>query len=138
MYNVPCPGTNPNTECGANAVCRAVNPAKGFDGVPCTTDDPATSQGIANTIPQTTGVSHAAIVDAFQGAAPGQQLIHKSCYPSSLPTTNCITSASGTLFNCGLLLSATPDVSGVRLTTVFPTVDGLTGDAAIATLLAAR
>lgn len=138
MFNVPCPGANPTTECGANAVCRPVAPAKGFDGIPCNADDPVTSQGVANTIPQTTGVSHASVADVFTGTNPGHQLNHKSCHPSALPATNCITSASGTLFNCGLLLSPTPDVSGVRLTTVFPTVDGVTGDAAIATLLRAR
>jgi hypothetical protein len=138
MFNVPCTGTNPTTECGANAVCRAVDPAKGFDGTPCTADDPATSQGVANTIPQTTGTSHASVADAFAGVNSNQQLVHKSCYPSALPTTNCITSSSGSLFDCGSLLSVSPSTSGVKLTTVFPTVDGVSGDAAIATLLEGR
>jgi hypothetical protein len=137
-FNVPCAGADPENECGANAVCRAVDPAKGFDGVPCTADDPPTSQGVANTIPQTTGVSHASVADAFAGSNPFQQLTHRACYPSANPDGNCVTSSQGSLFDCGSLLGPSPSVTGVKLTTVFPTVDGVTGDAAIATLLQAR
>jgi hypothetical protein len=138
MYNVPCAGTNPTTECGANAVCRAVDPAKGFDGIPCNDDDPATSQGVPNTIPQTNGTSHASISDAFSGSNAGQQLVHRNCYPSADPDGRCRTSASGSLFNCASLLGPSPSTAGVKLTTVFLTVDGVTGDAAIATLLQSR
>jgi hypothetical protein len=138
MFNVPCTGTAPATECGANAVCRAVDAAKGFDGIPCNGDDPPSSQGVANTIPQTTGKSNASVADAFSGTNSSQQLVHRNCYPSGLPDTNCITSASGSLFDCASLLSVSPSTTGVKLTTVFPTVDGVTGDSAIATLLQSR
>lgn len=138
MFDVPCSGTNPSTECGANAICRGVNPAKGFDGIPCTADDPPTSQGLTATIAQTTGTSHAAVADAFDGANSGRQLAHKSCYPSALPDQTCVTASTGTLFDCASLLSPSPSVSGVRLTTAYPTVDGLSGDAAIVALMTAR
>jgi hypothetical protein len=137
-FNVSCVGTAPATECGLNAVCRAVNPAKGFDGIPCNADDPPASQGAANTIPQTTGVSLASVVDGFAGTNAYQQLTHRNCYVSDDPDAKCLTSATGSLFNCASLLSPSPSVTGVKLTTVFPAVDGATGDAAIATLLQAR
>jgi len=97
---------------------------------------------VANTIPQTTGLSNASIADVIQGDVTTTnnfyQLVHRNCISSPAPDTNCITAASGSLFNCASLLSMSPSVSGVKLTTVFPSVDGATGDAAIATLLQAR
>jgi hypothetical protein len=83
-------------------------------------------------------VSHAAVADAFAGSNPFQQLTHRACHPSANPDGNCLTSSQGSLFDCGSLLGPSPSVTGVKLTTVFPTVDGVTGDAAIATLLQAR
>jgi hypothetical protein len=119
-----------------------VDPAKGFDGTPCSADDPPASQGVPNTIPQTTGLSNASISDSIQGDVTTTnnfyQLVHRNCIASALPDTNCITSSQGSLFNCASLLNPSPSVTGVKLTTVFPTVDGATGDAAIATLLQAR
>jgi len=137
-FNVACSGTNPATECGANAVCHPVDPAKGFDGIPCTADDPPSSQGVATTIPQTTGTGHASVSDAFAGTSSGQQLVHKSCYPSAQPGETCITSSVGTPFDCSSLAGVSPSVTGARLTTAVPIVDGLTGDAVLTTLMTAR
>jgi hypothetical protein len=127
-------------ECGANAVCVAVDPRKGFDGVPCSDDDPIGGRGAASTIPQTTGTSMVMVADPMQGTGfnAGGQLIHKNCRPGNL-LTNCITANTGSPFNCSSLTSVTPSASGVRLTSGFPSLDAvISADAAIVTLLTAR
>ena len=91
------------------------------------------SQGVANTIADD-GSEQRVGIGLVLGSEHLQILAHRNCIPSTSADTTCITSSSGSLFNCASLLGPTHSVSGVKLTTVFPTVDGATGDAAVATL----
>ncbi|MBI3783072.1 MAG: hypothetical protein HY270_06705 [Deltaproteobacteria bacterium] len=119
MFSQPCTGTIPN-ECGTNSVCIPVVPAKGFDGLPCTADDPVSSQGTAQSAPTTTGTATASLIDGNNVA--GNQLNGSLC--SNL--TTCVTTLTGTPFNCAALQSMTPTLTGTSLVSGFTQFDAAT------------
>src|SRR5207249_939857 len=84
-----------------SGICVPVNVGKGFDGLPCTDDDPPGSRGVFNTTPTTTGNTLTFISDANDTA--GHQLVHKRC---TLPTgALCITYIKGSPYDCAKLAS---------------------------------
>jgi len=108
---------------------------QGFDGIPCSADDAPGVRGVPNTIPQTTATSSTFVIDA--GNVAGQQLIHKNCIFTANPAS-CLTSSTGTAIDCNALTAGTPNLTGLTLASTFATIDGTTGDAAVATFLSAR
>ena len=117
-FGAACTGSVPN-ECGATNICTPVNIAKGFDGLPCTADDPVSSQGTASSIPTTTGQASASVVDRDNNA--GAQIYNsKLCSNAS----TCVTTVTGAPFDCTKLLSASPSVSKAALGSAFPQLEG--------------
>jgi hypothetical protein len=114
-FGVSCVGGIPN-ECGATNICRAVNVPKGFDGIPCTDDDSIPARGLPNTIPTTTGVATAGIIDANNIA--GQLIDDGWCTGS---TAACTTQRQGTLFNCTQVQMG--NLSGGQLSAAFTQID---------------
>src|SRR5207247_272341 len=109
-------------ECGADGLCVAVDANKGFDGVPCTDDDPATSRGTALAIPTTTGSASGAIIDANNTA--GYFILDGKCNGGfTSGVINCATSKQGSLFNCDQLLNHQSS-SGAALVSAFDQLDG--------------
>ena len=132
QYGQACVG-NVVGECGAQNICQPVNAAKGFDGLPCTADDPPSSQGAPSTIPTTTSTASAAVIDVNNAA--GKQMFGTLCTGQS----GCVTSLSGFPFNCTNLLAATPSASGAGLASAFTQLDGATtGDGVVTNRLTAK
>jgi len=129
MFSQPCTGTG---TCGTANICTPVSAAKGFDGLPCTSDDPVSSQGVAATFPATTGAASSTVVDA--GDMPGYLITNGVCtgFPS------CLTTATGHVFNCGAGIGPGL-VSGASITTAFGQLDGANiGDDVVTTTFTAR
>jgi len=115
-----CVGT-PN-ECGADGMCVAVDANKGFDGQPCTADDPVSSQGTALAIPTTTGTASAAVTDANDTA--GFFMLDGKCNGGFTGgVISCATTKQGALFSCDALLNHQSS-SGAALVSAFDTLDG--------------
>ncbi len=115
-----CSGV-PN-ECGADGVCVPADANKGFDGLPCTADDPASSQGTALAIPTTTGIASGAISDANSTA--GFFILDGQCNGGFTGgVINCTTSKQGTPFSCDALLNQQSS-SGASLVSAFAQLDG--------------
>ena len=124
-YGVACTHAG-DAVCGANNLCTPQNVAKGYDGVPCTADDPQASQGVPSTIPETTATASAGLVDANNN--PGTQEYGSLCSGKTV----CLTSTQGVPFNCPALLGAGHSVSHASLASAFPQVEGYqTGDAVV-------
>jgi hypothetical protein len=108
-------------ECGAGGVCVAVDAGKGFDGLPCTVDDPSGSQGAAQAIPTTTGTASAAVVEAND--TPGFFMLDGQCNGATTGgVVSCTTAKQGNVFHCDVdgLHSST----GATLVSAFDTLDG--------------
>ncbi len=103
---VECPG----------GVCQAVFPAKGFDGAPCTADDPVASRGSATTLPTTTATASSTVMDANNN--PGFLITSGVCSPGGA----CIASITGHKFDCSGLTTV-GGVSGAKLVNAFPNID---------------
>jgi hypothetical protein len=130
-YGQGCTGTVAG-ECGAANQCVAVDANKGFDGLPCTADDPVSSQGTAATLPTTTGLSFSAVVDVDNRA--GNFMYDGICtgFPNGCPT-----SRSGSPFSCSALVNE-HSVAGTSLTSTFDQIDGvMTGDTVVTNTLTA-
>ncbi|MDD1717384.1 MAG: hypothetical protein LUQ45_03945, partial [Methanoregulaceae archaeon] len=124
-----CTGTG---TCPSNNICVPVNAAKGFDGLPCTSDDAVSAQGVAATFPATTGTASATVVDANDVA--GQLITPGLC--SGFP--NCAVTATGAAFNCGAGITQGL-VSGASISTAFTQLDGASiGDDVTTTTFTAR
>jgi hypothetical protein len=99
-FSQPCAATG---ECGADSICQPVAPAKGFDGLPCTADDPQSSRGTPQNAPTTTGTASSSVVDAFDSNGLGHLIGLGSCAGQA----TCITTSHGHPFSCNALMSAT-------------------------------
>jgi hypothetical protein len=117
-----------------------VNAEKGFDGLPCTDDDPPATRGIAQTIPASTTLSHSMVWDADPSQnQPGRHLVHlRDSTGGGCGTGGCIAALFGAPFSCTALFASPPSVSGARLAATFPALDQQTGDAVVPTFLSAR
>jgi cysteine-rich repeat protein len=112
-------------ECGADGKCAAVNSDKGFDGLPCTDDDPPSSRGNVSTIATTTALAAAGVVDVDD--IEGQLMFDGVCTNA----TACTTSRQGHIFDCTALLSSGV-VTDAHLASAFPSLDGNeTGDTVV-------
>jgi hypothetical protein len=117
----PCTQATASTDCGSTNICVPVSAAKGFDGLPCTDDDSIVAKGTAQTLPTTTGVASATVVDADNGGGTttlGNLITDGVC--TGQPTCN--TKATGVGLNCS---ASTPAdmVTGASLVTAFPALD---------------
>jgi len=139
-FGVACTGTVAG-ECGGSNICRAVDPAKGVDGLPCTDDDPVTSQGTAQTIASTTSTASASIVDLSDNTNGGTSfgmLYGTVCSGFA----SCTTAVTGSPFDCSAstgLLASTPSAHGAGLASAFPQLDSAsTGDNVVTNRQTAR
>jgi hypothetical protein len=115
-YGQACTGVA--TDCGGDPsqnICRPVNPFKGYDGIPCTADDPPASQGLASTIPTTTAIGSAGGSDVNNTA--GSQMytpVTGGTIGTGLCTgkATCLTAIQGTPFNCTSLMTTPPTLTG--------------------------
>ncbi|GIW41079.1 MAG: hypothetical protein KatS3mg076_1656 [Candidatus Binatia bacterium] len=105
--------------------------------MPCTDDDPETSRGVANTIPQTTGLASTFIADVDLVA--GRMILHGSC--SGVPPSrghlrgDRFSEALTTAQRCS---ADPPSVGNLRIAASFPALDQQVGDSAVITSLKAR
>jgi hypothetical protein len=127
-----CSGPS-DSACGADSVCVAVDPPKGYDGLPCTDDDPVSSRGIASNIPTTTSMAESAVIDTTDTFnLLGSMLAFGECSDNFTP---CTTSAQGTLFNCPALLAATPSLTGASSASAYSLLDGASVNDYVVTVL---
>jgi hypothetical protein len=118
-FSQPCSSAD---ECGANSICQPVVPAKGFDGLPCTADDPAASKGTPQNAPTTTGIASSSVIDAFDANGLGRLIGLGTCAGQA----TCITTSHGHPFSCSALLSATPSLTGGAVASAFNQIDAAT------------
>ncbi len=104
------------------------NPAKGFDGIPCTADDP--DHGVTRIIPVTTGLASLAIVD--QSNTEGSAI----ALGSSCGDAPCDPTSTGFPFDCAALAEdPASGTDGAALALAVPMIDELiVGDSVIAQL----
>jgi len=124
-------------ECGADNKCVPFSPDRGFDGLPCTADDPLTSQGTAAAIPTTTGLSAASVADV--DGVPGYFMSGGFCSGSfTAGAKACNTTRVGHPFNCSALVNQ-HSASGASVASAFETLDGnQTGDTLVTNGLTAE
>lgn len=119
LMNTTAIGTITSAD-GGNCSYDPTDPAKGPDGLPCTADDPPSSQGEGQTLPQTTGRASAVVVDS--NAFTGSVIIDGQCSGGKDPT--CVSGVSGKPFSCEALTSnPTGGTAGGRLATAFPAIE---------------
>ena len=116
-FGTVCTGAG---QCGGSNICKPVSAAKGFDGLPCTDDDSLAAKGTPSTVPTTTGLASAGVIDANN--SPGFQINDGVCTVTAGTHPDCITQHAGHLFNCSQL--STGKLTGGSLASAFVQIDG--------------
>ncbi|HVM96041.1 MAG TPA: hypothetical protein VMT89_06615, partial [Candidatus Acidoferrales bacterium] len=132
-FGRPCTGL-PDDCLGG--VCQPVDAAKGFDGQPCTADDVRTAGGSVFTIPLTTGMASAGVTDANDFDSAGSGLMFGGVCTGR---SQCLTSVQGQPFDCSLLASSMPAVTGATFVSAYPQLDApIIGDVVYTRKLTAK
>ncbi|MBI3783214.1 MAG: hypothetical protein HY270_07420 [Deltaproteobacteria bacterium] len=119
-FGQACTGSTAG-ECPSGGVCVPVSRGKGFDGLPCTDDDPDSSKGVPQNAPTTTGIASTNIIDAAAGTTG--TLGHLVGLGTCNGNVNCLTSRKGKEFDCTALMAANPSVTGATLVSAFNQLD---------------